>query len=273
MPTSTGRAHGGRPTVFGRKSAVSTGHYLASEIAVHVLRSGGNAFDAAVAAGIALQVAKPHQNGFGGEAPTLLWSSDEGKAYALSGHGAAPRAATLQKFRDLAIDTIPGDGFLPAVVPPAFGSYAFLLKRFGTMTVPELLEPALELATDGFAMADGLKDVIAANAERFKRDWPRNSLSSSACHLLNISESSLISSATRLTMSSPPALNRGTPPSASRCGPLPVRNHSALKPLRTASCTSAARSCKRAFPALMPHVRRNLCHNRMLWHQVAVKPL
>jgi len=172
MPTSTGRAHGGRPTVFGRNAVVSTGHYLASEIAVHVLRSGGNAFDAAVAAGIALQVTKPHQNGFGGEMPTLLWTADEGKAYALSGHGTAPRAATLEKFRDLAIDIIPGDGFLPAVVPPAFGSYAFLLKRFGTMTVSELLEPAMALAADGFAMADGLKDVIAANVERFKRDWP-----------------------------------------------------------------------------------------------------
>ena len=172
MPTSTGRTSGGRPTVFGRRAAVSTGHYLATEIAIHVLRSGGNAFDAAVAGGVALQVLKPHQNGLAGEVPALLWSAAENRPWALSGHGPAPRAATVDRFRRLGVRSIPGDGFLPAIVPPAFASYMFLLKRFGTRTVADVLEPAMALAAHGFAMTDGLREVIAANAERFRTQWP-----------------------------------------------------------------------------------------------------
>ena len=171
MRTSTGSS-GGRATVFARRAVVSTGHYLATEIAVHILRSGGNAFDAAVAAGVALQVTKPHQNGFAGEIPALLYVAHEGNAYALSGHGPAPRAATIEKFRALGVEVIPGGGFLPAIVPPAPASYLFLLKRFGTMRLEQVLKPALALAEDGFVVHEGLAGVIAANAERFRRDWP-----------------------------------------------------------------------------------------------------
>lgn len=171
MRTSTGRT-GGRPTIFARGAVVSSGHFLATEIGIHILRTGGNAFDAAVAAGVALQVTKPHQNGFAGEIPTLLYSADAARAYALSGHGPAPRAATLAAFRKLGLDLIPGDGFLPAIVPPAPASYLFLLERFGTMTVAEVLEPAMALASGGFVVSDALHGVMAAGAERFQRDWP-----------------------------------------------------------------------------------------------------
>jgi gamma-glutamyltranspeptidase / glutathione hydrolase len=169
--TTTGRS-GGRPTIFARGAVVSTGHFLATEIGIHILRTGGNAFDAAVASGVALQVTKPHQNGLAGEIPTLLYSADEQRAYALSGHGPAPRAATLTAFRELGIDIIPGDGFLPAIVPPALASYLFLLERFGTMTVAQVLEPAMALAADGFVVSNALHGVIAASAERFRKDWP-----------------------------------------------------------------------------------------------------
>lgn len=171
MLTTTG-LQGGRPQVFARGAVVSSGHYLASEIGVHILRSGGNAFDAAVAAGVALQVLKPHQNGFAGEIPTLLYSARDGRSWALSGHGPAPRGATIERFRDLGLDLIPGDGFLPAIVPPAPGSYLFLLEHFGTMTVREVLEPAMTLAADGFALSSALANVIRANRDRFVRDWP-----------------------------------------------------------------------------------------------------
>lgn len=171
MLTTTG-PRGGRPQIFGRSAVVASGHYLASEIAVSVLRRGGNAFDAAVAAGLALQVTKPHQNGFAGEIPTLLYSAREGRAYALSGHGPAPRAATIARFREMGIKVIPGDGFLPAIVPPAPASYLFLLKRFGTMTVAEVVGPAMALAEEGFAASDALHNTIRGSADRFRRDWP-----------------------------------------------------------------------------------------------------
>jgi gamma-glutamyltranspeptidase/glutathione hydrolase len=171
MKTTTGLS-GGRPEIFARRGVVTSGHYLASEIGVHILRSGGNAFDAAVAAGVALQVVQPHQNGFAGENPALLYAARDAKAWALSGHGPAPRAATLEKFRELGVDIIPGDGYLPAIVPPAFASYMFLLKEFGTLTVAAVLAPAQALAEDGFAMYDALRSVISGMAARFKSDWP-----------------------------------------------------------------------------------------------------
>ena len=171
MKTTTGPT-GGRPEITARHAVVSTGHYLATETAVHTLRSGGNAFDAAVAAGLALQVTKPHQNGFAGEIPTLLWSADEGRAYALSGHGPAPRAATIKRFRDLGLDMIPGDGFLPAIVPPAPASYLFLLKRFGTLPLARVVEPAMQLAEGGFAVSGALHNCIRGVAARLRSDWP-----------------------------------------------------------------------------------------------------
>jgi len=172
MKLSTGSMHGGRPTVFGRNGAVSSGHYLASEIGIHILRSGGNAFDAAVAAGIALQVLKPHQNGFAGENPMLVWPAGEKKVFAVSGHGPAPRAATIEAMRELGVTAIPGDGFLGAIVPPAFATYMFLLKNFGTLDVAAVLEPAVAVAVDGFAMADDLHHAIARMAPRFRSQWP-----------------------------------------------------------------------------------------------------
>jgi gamma-glutamyltranspeptidase/glutathione hydrolase len=164
--------HGGRPTVFGRNGAVSSGHYLATGIGVHILRSGGNAFDAAVAAGVALQVLKPHQNGFAGENPMLIRTAGEKKVIAVSGHGPAPRAATIERMQNLGVTAIPGDGLLGSIVPPAFATYMFLLKNFGSRDVATVLEPAMALAIDGFAMADDLHRSIAGMASRFRAEWP-----------------------------------------------------------------------------------------------------
>ena len=172
MPLSTGTS-GGRPTLFGRHWAISSGHYLATEIAADILRRGGNAFDAAVAAGFALQVLKPHQNGFAGENPMLLHHADSKRTMALSGHGCAPQAATIEYFRDtLRLRIVPGDGFLPATVPPAPGSYLFLLKTFGTLSLADVLEPAMALAEDGHIVHDSLHEMIASFAERLRRHWP-----------------------------------------------------------------------------------------------------
>jgi len=172
MDLSLGKMHGGRPTVYGRNGVVASGHYLASEIGVHILRRGGNAFDAAVAAIIVLQLTKPHQNGFAGENPTLLYCARQKKAHALSGHGPAPAAATLERVSSLCNGLIPGDGFLPAVVPSAFVTCMYLLKTFGTLSVETVLTPALTLAVDGFAMAGDLSRTINAVSQRFRTQWP-----------------------------------------------------------------------------------------------------
>lgn len=169
--TSTGSS-GGRPMILATRGVVSSGHYLASETGVEMLRRGGNAMDAAAATGFALALLKPHQNGIGGEVPMLVHSADEGKVWALSGHGVAPREATLARFAGLGVDVIPGDGFLPAVVPPAVASWICLLGRFGTMRLADVLAPTVELAESGFVMYDALHATIANQAERMKSEWP-----------------------------------------------------------------------------------------------------
>lgn len=172
MKKTTTGSSGGRPTIMATRGVVSSGHYLASEIGVEILRRGGNAADAAAAVGFALTVLKPHQNGIGGEVPILVHSADEHKVWAISGHGVAPAEATIERFRGYGLDVIPGDGFLPAIVPPAVASWICLLERFGTMRLAEVLTPAVELAEGGFVMYDALHGSIANNVERFSSEWP-----------------------------------------------------------------------------------------------------
>ena len=158
--------------ILATRGVVSTGHYLATEMGMEVLRRGGNAMDAAAGAGFALSLLKPHQNGIAGEVPMLVFSAEEQKVWAVSGHGVAPRQATLQRFAEYGLEVIPGDGFLPAIVPPAVASWICLLERFGTMRLGELLGPTVELAEQGFGMYDALHGAIASNAERLGDEWP-----------------------------------------------------------------------------------------------------
>ncbi len=172
MTTGT-NMRGGRPTIACTHGVVASRHYLASEAGLHILRSGGNAADAAAATAFALTVLEPHQNGFGGEAPVLIHSAAEGRVCAVSGHGTAPAAATIERFRELGVDeVIPGDGFLGAVVPSAPATWIAVLERFGTMRLADVMAPALELAAGGFPVGQALNRAIAEHAKRFREEWP-----------------------------------------------------------------------------------------------------
>ena len=169
--TTTGHS-GGRPQIMATRGVVSSGHYLATEIGLDILKRGGNAADAAAATGFALAVTKPHQNGIAGEVPILIYSTRQQRVFAISGHGIAPRAATLAYFDNLGLSLIPGDGFLPAVVPSAFATWILLLERFGTMQLADVLDPAIDLAIRGFPMYQSLHNNIAEFSERFSTEWP-----------------------------------------------------------------------------------------------------
>ena len=132
MPPSDGFTT--RPVYMGTHGVIASGHYLAARAGQRMFDKGGNAIDATVASGFALNLLEPQNNGLGGEVPILIYSPKEQKTYAISGQGFSGKAATVDYFRKLKIDLIPGDGYLPATVPAAFGSWAFALLRFGTLT-------------------------------------------------------------------------------------------------------------------------------------------
>jgi gamma-glutamyltranspeptidase/glutathione hydrolase len=161
-----------RPVIMGTRGVVTSGHYLASAAGFRIMEQGGNAIDAAAAMCFCLNLLEPHANGLGGEVPTLVYSAREGKAYAISGMGWSPQLFTVEWCRAHAIDLIPGDGYLPACVPAVVDTWAAALARFGTLTFAQVLQPALELAENGFPVYQNLHDAIAANAQRFVERYP-----------------------------------------------------------------------------------------------------
>ena len=164
-----------RPIVRGTRGCVASSNYMATAAGFEILLAGGNAFDAAIATGLALHVVEPHMNSIGGEAPALVYSARHKKALAVSGQGTAPHAATLQFFHTQGIKLIPGDGFLPVTVPASFDLWITLLAKFGTMSLRKVIAPAIRLAEHGFPMYPNLELNLRAHAARFLKEWPTTS--------------------------------------------------------------------------------------------------
>ena len=175
------RAFTTRPEIRGTFGVVASTHWIASAVGMSILEKGGNAFDAAAAAGFTLQVVEPHLNGPLGEAPILVWSEADRRCDMICGQGVAPVAATIAQFRELGLDLIPGTGLLPAAVPAAFGAWMRLLRDYGTMPLAEILGPAIGYAENGYPAVHQIGMTIATVAELFRREWP----SSAAIYLPN----------------------------------------------------------------------------------------
>ena len=161
-----------RPVFMGRHGVVTAGHYLATAAGFRMFEKGGNAIDAGVAAGLALNVLEPQSNGIGGEVPILIYCARQKRVYAINGQGYAPKAATIAWFRSRGIEIIPGDGFLPATVPGAFGAWTTALQQFGRLQLKEVLEPTIELTGEGFPVYPGLHRSIVGLQEKFEKEWP-----------------------------------------------------------------------------------------------------
>ena len=170
-----------RPELLGTFGAVSSTHWLASAVGMAMLEKGGNAFDAAVAAGFTLQVVEPHQNGLGGEVPILFSSGTEDRVRVLCGQGVAPAKATIEHYRALGLDLVPGSGLLAAVVPGAFDAWMLLLRDYGSMRLADVMAPAVAYARDGHPLVQRASDTIETVKELFATEWP----SSAALYLKN----------------------------------------------------------------------------------------
>jgi gamma-glutamyltranspeptidase / glutathione hydrolase len=136
-----------------------------------VLERGGNAFDAAVAAGFTLQVVEPHLNGPGGEVPMIFYAVERDEPLVLCGQGVAPAAATIERYRALGYELVPGSGVLAACVPGAFGGWLLLLQEFGTWRLEDVLAFAIDYAENGFPVVNGIHAAIERYAELVE-SWP-----------------------------------------------------------------------------------------------------
>jgi gamma-glutamyltranspeptidase/glutathione hydrolase len=159
-----------RPTLQGTFGMVSSTHWLASQSAMAVLEDGGNAYDAAVAGAFVLHVVEPHLNGPAGEVPILLAPAG-GEVRVLCGQGVAPAAATIEHYRGLGLDLVPGTGPLAAAVPGAFDAWMLLLRDHGTKTLADVLKYAIGYAEDGHAPVERVGETVETVRELFETEW------------------------------------------------------------------------------------------------------
>ncbi|MGA1598378.1 MAG: gamma-glutamyltransferase family protein [bacterium] len=160
-----------RPELVGTFGMVSSTHWLASAAGMAMLEHGGNAFDAAVAAGLVLQVAEPHLNGPGGDLPILMAAASEERVRVVCGQGVAPQRASVAHYRSLGLDLIPGTGLLATVVPGAFDAWMLMLRDYGSLAPEVVFEPAIHYAETGIPTLPRIRDTIAQVQDLFRTEW------------------------------------------------------------------------------------------------------
>lgn len=161
-----------RPELKGTFGMVASTHWLGTAAGMSVLEKGGNAFDAAIATALTLQVVEPTMAGPAGDAPIILYDAKSENVSAICGQGVAPAGATAAAYRRLGLDIVPGAGLLPLVVPGAFGAFMVLLRDWGTLSVRDVLEPAIGHARNGYPISARVVGTLEALRDLFVEHWP-----------------------------------------------------------------------------------------------------
>ncbi|ANP37058.1 gamma-glutamyltransferase [Phaeobacter gallaeciensis] len=161
-----------RPEIRGTFGVATSTHWIASTVGMSILEKGGNAFDAAVATALVLQVVEPHLNGPAGDMPAIFHKAETGETKVVCAQGVAPKAATIEAYTEQGLTLIPGSGLLATVVPGAFDGWMMLLRDHGTMSLREVLEPVIGYARDGHPVLPRVANTIAGLQEFFETEWP-----------------------------------------------------------------------------------------------------
>ena len=140
-------------------------HYLASVEGARILREGGNAVDAAIATNAVLNVTYPHMCGIGGDAFFLIYDAENGRLFGLNAGGRAPYAAKREMFRSRGISSIPVRGMLPVTVPGVVDGWCNAIDRFGTKTLSEVIQPAIQYAEKGVPITDRFYSLITLDID------------------------------------------------------------------------------------------------------------
>src|SRR5437764_2560022 len=170
MPSTAALPKSGRSPVIAKHGIVAASHPLAAQIGLDILKSGGNAIDAAIAADAALGLMEPTSCGIGGDLYALVWDAKSQKLYGLNASGRAPLKTSRQYFADKGLKAIPESGPLSWSVPGCVDGWAELNKRFGKKSLAEILAPSIRYAEEGFPMTEVIGRGWAAGARRLRND-------------------------------------------------------------------------------------------------------
>ncbi len=156
-----------RNVVYARKGMACSTSPIASQVGLEILKSGGNAMDAAIAMATTLPLVEPTGNGLGSDCFALVWSAKDQKLFGLDGSGVAPMALSAEKVREAGYTSVPVNGWLPTMVPGAPSAWALLRRRFGTKPMTELMAPAIRYAREGFCIPVNVYKQWKAETARF----------------------------------------------------------------------------------------------------------
>ncbi|OEK03378.1 gamma-glutamyltransferase [Roseivirga sp. 4D4] len=166
----TGHKFATRSEVIAQHGMAATSQPLATQVALDILKKGGNAIDAAIAANAVLGLVEPTGNGIGGDLFAIVWDSKTQKLHGLNASGRSPYDLTLEYFKNNGYKSIPAYGPLPVSVPGAVDGWFELHEKFGSLGMQEILQPAIDYANNGFPVSELIAWYMergAANLQRF----------------------------------------------------------------------------------------------------------
>ena len=167
----TGLEFASRSEVIATNGMAATSHPLATQTAISILKAGGNAIDAAIAANAVLGLVEPTGCGIGGDLFAIVWSADDKKLYGLNSSGPAPKNISIDKIKEKGMNKIPPYGALPVTVPGAVAGWNALHKKFGSLDFKLLFDDAINYAENGFPVSELIAYYLNRSSEVFK-DYP-----------------------------------------------------------------------------------------------------
>ena len=165
----TGLPFATRSEVIAENGMAATSHPLATQTAIDILKDGGNAIDAAIAANAVLGLVEPTGCGIGGDLFAIIWDSKTNQLYGLNASGPAPKDMSIDFVKNKGLSKIPAYGPLPVTVPGAVGGWAEMHKRFGKMSFSKLFNHAIQYAEEGFPVTE----LIAYYLERSSKNFAK----------------------------------------------------------------------------------------------------
>ena len=168
----TGLPFATRSEVIAQNGMVCTSQPLATQIGLDILKQGGTAIDAAIAANAALGLMEPTGSGIGGDLFAIVWSAEEEKLYGLNASGRSPQTLTLDYFQRAQLDKIPALGPLPVSVPGAVDGWFMLHDKFGKLSMADNLAPAIRYAEEGFPVSELIAYYLGRSVPYLGKQFP-----------------------------------------------------------------------------------------------------